>query len=174
MKKTFLRIGVVVMALVMLLSLVACSIPSDYKTARSNLRDNDYEVYVDDRNDVIDPNHETSCLLDIIVFWLEYDVFKDLEEEVEDLHPELAKIEKDLEKLLSAIDEDEENILIAMYFESTSSSREYYKLIKNIFETVKKEGVDKDYIDISKDDIIFGVNGKVVYFGTKQALDASR
>ncbi|MBQ8434301.1 MAG: hypothetical protein IJX23_05825 [Clostridia bacterium] len=174
MRKTILKLTTIVMLFVLAFSLVACSvIPQDYKEARSNLRDNDYTVNVGDKDDIVDSDHEYSSVLEMITQLLEYDVIEENEESLEELHPELAEIEKDLDKVLAAFDEDQENLLVIIYFEDASSAKEYFELIGDVFQIAKAEGLSSE-IDIRKDDLTYGVSGIVVYFGTQDALDAAK
>lgn len=170
MKKTVLKIATVAMICVFALSFVACSISQDYKTARANLRDNDYDVSVYDKDDVV--STRKSFGLNFLCGFLDDDVDDELEETKEDIEDDLIDIEKNLEKVLYAYSEDYDEFVCALYFESAKDAKAYYKLIKDVFEVAKKEGLDVG--DISREDLTYGVNGIVVYFGTKEALKASR
>lgn len=174
MKKTILRVATLAMLFVMVLSLVACSVPHDYKDARRNLRDEDYTVEVRDRDDVV-VSTKKSAILNILVMVLDADedVAEEVEEIANDIKKDLADMEKDLKKVLTANDEDRENMLVACYFEDAKTAFEYYGLIKDILEIAKREGL-KNFDQIRRSDLTFGVTGCVVYFGTKDAVKASR
>lgn len=174
MKKTILRVVTLVMLFVMALSLVACSVPHDYKDARRNLRDEDYTVVVTDKDD-LGLSAKSSAIFKALVGLLitDEDVTEELEEIADDINKDLADMEKDLKKVLTAYDEDEENMLIACYFEDAKTAFEYYDLIKDVFEIAKREGL-QSFDEIRRSDLTYGVTGVVVYFGTKDAVKASR
>lgn len=76
------------------LSFVACSVSQDYKDARANLRDNDYEVTVLDKDEVISSTHKSSYILRTMCNMLEDDVAEEIEETYEDIESDFAEIEK--------------------------------------------------------------------------------
>ncbi len=174
MKKTVLKITTIAMLCVFALSSVACSVPQDYKDARANLRDNDYEVIVYDKDDAISSTHKSSYILNFMCSALEDDVAEEIEETYEDIERDLAEIEKDLEKVLLAVSEDKDEIFAAVYFKENKDAKEYYKLIKDVLKVAKKEGLSSYFKDIRRDDLTYGVSGSVVYFATKEALKASK
>ncbi len=174
MKKTILRVAILVMMFIMLLSLVACSVTQDYKKARRNLRDNDYTVRVLDRQDLGVSYADSVTLYKFTdCIYINNDTAKEIYEITHDVRQDLANIERDLDKLIEAYDEDDENILFALYFEDSKTAREYFNLIEDIFVIGKREGL-KAFDKIKKADLTYGVTGVVVYFGTKDAVKASR
>lgn len=173
MKKSILRVATLVMLFVLALSLVACSVPHDYKDARRNLRDEGYTVEVGDKDDVVVSSNSAILSLMVMLLDADEDTAKEVEEIANDIEKDLADMETDLKKALTASDEDGENLLIACYFEDSKTAFEYYGLIKDVFEIIKREGI-KNSNKIRRSDITFGVTGCVVYFGTKDAVKASR
>lgn len=77
-------------------------------------------------------------------------------------------------KVLVAANEDNDEFFLAVYFEENKDAKEYYKLIKDVLDVAKKEGLSALFKDIRRDDLTYGVNGAVVYFATKEALKASK
>lgn len=174
MKKTILRVMTFAMILIIAFGLVACSVPHDFKEARSNLRDNEYTVTVYNKDDVVISN-KYSLILGMLSSYVydDEDTTKEINKIVDDIQNRILHLEKDLDKVLIAVDEDNENILFALYFEESKTAREYYDLIEEIFKIGKREGLEA-FDEIKKSDLTYGVTGAVIYFGTKDAVKASR
>lgn len=173
MKKVVLSIVSIVLLLAMTFGLTACSIMQDYKEVRSNLRDNDYEVETVDGEDIY-YDADYSALLDVFAYLLEYDVMIEHEDEIDELHPELGKLEKYIDKVIAAKDEDYESLLFVVYFDDAEYANEYYELIEPFFQIAKNEGLDHSEFDIAKDDLVYGKSGSVIYFGTNDALEIAK
>lgn len=172
MKKTILRTMTFVIILIIALGLVACSVPHDFKEARSNLRDNEYTVTVYNK-DVVISNKYSVILKMLSGYVYDEDTTKEIDKIVDEIQNRILRLEKDLEKVLIAGDEDYENILFALYFGESKTAREYYDLVEDIFAIGKREGLNA-FDEIKKSDLTYGVTGAVVYFGTKDAVKASR
>lgn len=160
----------IISSLLMAVLLVACvfsagctKIPKDFKDARRNLLDQEYDVVV------------IADLQEFIYeFYGMWEVFEDSDVEViEDgygwlLDDLMDDYKHDFEKGILAIGVQDgvgEFIFIA-YFEDKEETREFYKDIEGLFEELCECRMEGEF----NDDIKYGKSGKAVYFGTEGAL----
>ena len=162
----------IISSLLMAVLLVTCvfsagctKIPKDFKDARRNLLDQEYDVVV------------IADLQEFIYeFYGMWEVFEDSDVEViEDgygwlLDDLMDDYKHDFEKGILAIGVQGgvgEFIFIA-YFEDKEETREFYKDIEGLFEELCECRMEGGF----NDDIKYGKSGKAVYFGTEGALKA--
>ena len=169
--------AVAAIVIVAIICIIAFSspLPNDYKELRKNLRDAGFEVETEtDKDEALD------FYADFISNLLYYDD-EDLEDEADTLVENIednsdATILKDIRKSVNcavmAVDEDEENFIVALYFDESKSAKELYKTFKPVLKFIKENGSDS-YVfeEIKREDFTFGQKGKIVYIATKDALD---
>lgn len=169
MKKIATMLLTITLLCTTVLSISSCGkVPNDYKKARSNLRDSEYDVTI---------TNDTDFSLSAFFYFLQINSDDDVAEEIEEAYDEIEKkideYDKRFETLLEAYDEDDENFLFILYFEDSKSARNFYKTSKYIFEVVCENGLDDSFIDAKTSDYKHGYSGNAVYIGTKSALKAA-
>ncbi|MBQ8393704.1 MAG: hypothetical protein IJX51_08060 [Clostridia bacterium] len=150
MKKIISMALVVLMLVGSMLTLVACAgIPSDYKDAKANLEDKDYEVEVQTNDTVI---NATLAML-------------------------FGADEVNADALIEAENEDEDGIIL-VYCEDSDSAKAledtYSEFVEETLDALEEYyGKDSDeYAEAAEEleKMEHGVSGKVFYFGTEQAI----
>lgn len=178
-----LRIIILAIAAVAIIAIICVlafpsTIPSDYKELRKNLRDEGYEVNsTTDRDEALDAYAG-------FIYTLCYYEDKGLEDEVNRIREDIVDsvdeaVLKDIEKSVNcavmAVDEDEENFIIALYFDDKKSAKEFCEIFKPLLVFIKENGSDSyTFEEIKREDFTFGQSGKIVYIATKDALKASK
>ncbi|MBQ9744606.1 MAG: hypothetical protein IJW19_05720 [Clostridia bacterium] len=149
MKKIISMALVVLMLVGSMLTLVACAgIPSDYKEAKANLEDNDYDVEVQTNDTVINATLSMMFGADDV----------------------------DADALVEAEKDDDGIILV--YCEDSDSAKAlddaYNEFVEESLDALEEYyGKDSDeYAEAAEEleKMEHGVSGKVFYFGTEQAV----
>ena len=171
-------IALIVVIAIVLIVLFSSPVPKDYKKLRQNLRDEDYEV-----ESTTDRAAALEAFSAVIEGFLEY---KDsgLQKESERLMKSISKtlsesntkeILKSTEHGVFAYEEDGDDFMLVLYFDNSQSAKEIYKIIEPALEFIKENGSDAHvFEEVKRDDLVFGHKGKLLYFGTKNALKVSK
>ena len=170
-------VAIIIILTIVLLVVFSSPIPKDYKKLRQNLRDENYEVKsITDREEALDWFGD---LLDDLLCYEDDGLYEEAERIVEEIielnENTIDELVKSVDCSVIAVDEDYENFIMAIYFDDSKSSKEFYKIFEVVFEFVKDNGSDGDiFEEVKRDDLTFGQKGKVMYIGTKDALQASK
>ena len=177
LKIIIIAIALILIAAIALVIVFSSPVPKDYKKLRQNLRDEDYEVEsFTSREDALDT---FAGALENMLWYddegLADEAYKMLENLYDLDENHIEEISKGLDCAVAAVDEDEENFLLVMYFDDNKSAKEFYGIFESIFEFIEKNGSDSYMFDeIKREDFVFGQKGKILYFGTKNALKACK
>ena len=155
-----------ILMLIMVLSMVSCVArpEMDLEEAKDNLEDEDYRVSYTDDEDDLDAGYEEMLMaskdddyLYVVKFGdvksakLAYEELKlEREAEIDETKLEIKKIEHLLKKYERDLDSDEID--------------EYEDELKEL----------EDKLDDMKKEFVYGRSGKVVWYGTADAIDASK
>ena len=176
MKKFTMTIAVILLSFFGTLSLVACArVPDNYKDARLNLRENDYDVLVGTESD------ESIDVASGVLFELIYSLEDEEEMEVGETYANFLgedelELEKDIEYAIAGLSENGEgkDFLLIIYFEDSKALATHYDDFVNVFEFLINNTFDSEVCLIENDDLEYGKSKNILYFGTAQALKDSK
>lgn len=177
--ETVCAIIAIILVVIIIINLASPSpIPEDYRELRNNLRAQNYEVESE-----TDGEYAIGMFIDLLTTVLYYEP-EYIEDEMDKVMYQISESisENQARELINsavctvtAVNEYENNFLVVIYFDNTKIAKTFYNYLKPAFNFIKQYGSDwYGYDNIPLDEYTFGQDGKTVYLGTKDALDACK
>ena len=176
MKKIVTILTSVLLLIICIFSLTACSkVPTDYKDARTNLRDNGYYVSVGTNS-----SEATYLVYDVLETTIScLDNYEDMKKGVNLLYSfeeDVNDLLKDIDSCVFGISESGygKDCLLIIYFDDAKALSEHYDIFANIFDLIIGGSFDFGGLIIDNSDLSYGKSKNILFIGTKQAFKDSK
>jgi len=169
-------IAVIIIAIVLHIVL-ASPIPKDYKVLSENLKNNSYEVKI--HSDGANAANTAGALIGLHLAFGDQTIIEKGKEIFDKLQDTILNNQSFFENIDKAIDcgvfaNYDSDSLWVLYFKDSNSANRFYSAYLPVFEFIQNNISHSGLDELKCKEIVFGQKGKIVYFGTKDALKASK